>query len=287
MTFLTSEPQPIQHRFNVILFGDTGDGKSSIINLISGDHVARRPLLSGILDAGHYNVTIQGRDFCIFDTPGLDKPEWLMDPGYLVNAISNANSLVRYLSDTGGINLLVFCMRSGSITPDMQHNYLLFHDFLCHKKVPIALLVTHLEPEEEQNWWLFANSQLPECGIDAVDHAYITTKQELGGRYYVSRQAVHDILIAHGCGVAFTQERVGWVTELFQKSLDFIGFRPRLDSFPPWIFENGKGKDEIASILAKICRLDEDVDVDGALRDHQNALIQPTATTVCDAYRTI
>ncbi|KAF8546146.1 hypothetical protein OG21DRAFT_1399269, partial [Imleria badia] len=121
---------------NVVLFRDTGAGRNSIINLILGDDVACRPLLSGILDTKRYNVTIQGRHFRIFNTPGLDKSEWLVDPGYLVGVISNAIRLVRYLTDTEGINLLVFCMWSGAITRDMEHNYLLFHDFLCHNKVP-------------------------------------------------------------------------------------------------------------------------------------------------------
>ncbi|KAF8135631.1 hypothetical protein EV363DRAFT_801647 [Boletus edulis] len=273
---LTSEPQLIQHRSNVVLFGEMGSGKSSIVNLVMGlDHdVAKTSsgASSCTLDARHYDVTIQGRDFRIFDTVGLNEPQSLRDPDCLIGAINKAYRLVKFLSDTGGINLLVFCVRRGRITTNMQQNYMLFHDFLCYKKVPIALVVTHLEHEEKmEDWWLYNNPHFTECGIQTVGHACITAKREFSDRYEASRQAVHDLLVAHGRGVGFTQERVSWVAELFQKLLDFVGVHPRMDSIKvraQKLREYGLREEEIAALLVKITAMDEDMALVKPLRPH-------------------
>ena len=284
---LTNEPRPIQRRANVVLFGEMGAGKSSVVNLILGlDHdVARTSsgASSCTLDARPYDVTIQGQDFRIFDTVGLNEPQSLRDPDCLIGAINKAYRLVRYLSDTGGINLLVFCIRRGRITANMQQNYLLFHDFLCHKKVPIALVITHLEHEENmEDWWLYNRSHFAECGIHTVGHACITAKREFSDRYHASRQAVHDLLITHGCGAGFMQERVSWVTELFQKLLDFVGFHPRLDSIKvraQKLREYGLREDEIAVLLVKITAVDEDMALIRPLRPHVFTLLRGRRST--------
>ncbi|KAF8548122.1 hypothetical protein OG21DRAFT_803223 [Imleria badia] len=296
---LASEPQQIQPRFNVVLFGESGAGKSSVINLILGlDHDVARTSAGAspcTLDARPYDVTIQGRNFRLFDTIGFFEPQSLRDPDHLIGSIYKAYRLVRYLSDDTGINLLVFCIRRGRITALMQQNYLLFHDFLCHKKVPTALVITHLEHEESmEDWWLYNHSHFTECGIHVVGHACITAKREFRDRYHVSMQVIHDLLIAHGCGVAFTQERVSWVTELFQKSLDSVGLRPRLDSTrgrAQKLREYGLREDEIAVLLVKIGAVDEDMAFISPPRSLRNALMGLRArirtTTVGDIRHTI
>lgn len=284
---LTSEPRPIQRRSNVVLFGEMGAGKSSLVNLILGsDHdVAKTSsgASSCTLDARPYDVTVQGRDFRIFDTVGLNEPQSLRDPDCLIGAINKAYRLVKYLSDTGGINLLVFCIRRGRITANMQQNYLLFHDFLCHKKVPIALVITHLEHEENmEDWWLYNHSHFTECGIHIVGHACITAKREFGDRYHASRQAVHDLLIAYGYGVGFMQERVSWVAELFQKLLDFVGFHPRFDSIKvraQKLREYGLREDEIEVLLVKITAVDKDLALVKPLRPHVFTLLRSRRST--------
>lgn len=266
----------MQRRSNIVLFGEIGAGKSSVVNLILGSDrdIARTSsgASSCTLDARPYDVTIQGREFRIFDTVGLNEPQSLRDPDCLISAINKAYRLVKFLSDTGGINLLVFCVRRGRITANMQQNYLLFHDFLSQKKVPIALVVTHLEHEENmEDWWLYNHPHFVECGIHIIGHACITAKREFRERYDASRQVVHDLLITHGCGPGFTQERVSWLTELFQKLLDFVGFRPRLDSFKvraQKLREYGLRDNEIAALLMKISAVDEDLAHVKPIRPH-------------------
>jgi len=264
---LTSEPQPMQNRSNIVLFGEMGAGKSSVVNLIMGQVVAKTSssASSCTLDAKAYEVTIQGRDFRIFDTVGLNEPEKLRDSDCLIGAIFKAYRLVSYLSETGGISLLLFCIQKGRITVSMEQNYLLFHDFLCHKRVPVALVVTHLEHEESmENWWPDNHSHFADCGIHTVGQACITSNPVFHERYYASRQVVHDLLVAHGCGSGFTYERVSWLTGLFQKLLDLAGVHPRWDSIKARarkFREYGLKENEIATLLTKISAVDEDLEL--------------------------
>ena len=292
---LASDSQLARPRFNVVVFGESGAGKSSVVNLILGlDHDVARTSAGAshcTLDARPYDVTIQGRHFRLLDTVGLVEPQSSRDSDYLIGSISKAYRLVRYLSDTGAINLLIFCIRAGRVAASLRGYYLLFHDFLCHKKVPTALVVTHLEHEENmEDWWLYNHSLLTEYDIHIVGHACITARREFRDRYHVSMQAVHDLLIAHGCGVGanFTRERVSWVTVLFQKSLDFVGVRPRLDpaqAMARKLREYGLREDDIAILLAKFRAFDEDIAIIGPPRGRRNALFGLMAkirtTTVC------
>lgn len=278
-----SEPQSVIRRSNVVLFGEMGAGKSSIVNLIFGlDHdVARTSsgASSCTLDARPYDVTIQRRDFRIFDTVGLNEPQSPRDPDCLISAINKAYRLVRYLLHNGGINLLIFCTRRGRITANMQQNYLLFYDFLCHKKVPVALVITHLEHEENmEDWWLYNHLHFEECGIDLVGHACITARREFHNRYRASRQVLHDLLIAHGCGVGFTDEKASWAAgKSRRRSVQKLR-------------EYGLREDEIA-VLLKIQAVDEDLALIRPSRGLRDALEWAWARirtpTVCDIYHAI
>ncbi|KIK99086.1 hypothetical protein PAXRUDRAFT_823121 [Paxillus rubicundulus Ve08.2h10] len=265
----TSEPKPLQSRANIVIFGEAGAGKSSLVNLILGSDAAKTSSDAGgcTLDAKYYDTTILGRDFRIYDTVGLNEAQAeaqaFQDPDRLIGAIIKAYRLVQSLSDAGGINLLVFCVRRGRITASMQHNYKLFQDFLCHKKVPVSLVITHLENEENmEKWWSDNKAHFAEFGIHVIDHACTTTKRTFSSRYQDSRQVVHNLLVTRGFGAGFTMEKVSWAAELFRKLLELVGIQPRLDSLKirsQKLHEYGIGVVEIQTLLAKIVAIDKDL----------------------------
>ena len=163
-------------RKNVVLFGETGVGKSSVINLMAGAEVA---LTSGnlegcTLEATEYSFTLPGEpSLRIYDTAGLNEPE--MGVNSFFGAIEKAHKLITSLHDAGGIDLLLFCIRGGRITATMQRNYRLFFEFLCGEKVPLAFVVTHLEHEDVmENWWQKNEKTFEKYGIQSVAHACIT-----------------------------------------------------------------------------------------------------------------
>ncbi|KAI6044683.1 P-loop containing nucleoside triphosphate hydrolase protein [Pisolithus marmoratus] len=132
---------------NIILFGETGVGKSSVVNLIAGRPVAEvSPDVEGCtLQSKEYKFDVGKVRVSIWDTVGLEEPEMGVN-GY-IPAIEKAWLLIKRLREAGGVDLLLFCIRGNRVTMTTQSNYRLFYEILCGQQVPIALVITHLERE--------------------------------------------------------------------------------------------------------------------------------------------
>jgi tRNA U34 5-carboxymethylaminomethyl modifying GTPase MnmE/TrmE len=139
---------------NIVIFGEIGAGKSSVVNLMAGQKkVATSPgTVRCTMDCEEHLITFDGYNYKVFDTIGLEDPKLEIDE-YL-NAIVNAHSLITKLKDAGGIDLLLFCVRAGRVTTTFQNNYRLFFEWLGEERVPIVLVLTGLERETRmENWW--------------------------------------------------------------------------------------------------------------------------------------
>ncbi|KAI9569758.1 P-loop containing nucleoside triphosphate hydrolase protein [Boletus coccyginus] len=163
---ILEKPRPA----NVVFFGNTGSGKSSLINLIAGHTIAE--VSSGgvcTLDSRPYKIRIGARWLQIWDTMGFKS-------SHDTRATESATQLIRSLPGEGGIDLIVFIMR-GSLTPSELSCYRLFEEVLCGGQVPVALVVTHLEsynPMEE--WWeTNGNDLLKHLRGNVIGHACITS----------------------------------------------------------------------------------------------------------------
>ena len=129
--------------------------------------------------------TLQATEYCftlpstkmllrVFDTVGLEESE--MDINAFIGAIEKAQKLITSLRNAYGIDLLLFCIKAGRFTAAMQRNYHLFSEVLCNSRVPLALVITHLENEDVmENWWDRNQKTLEKYEIRAVAHACITT----------------------------------------------------------------------------------------------------------------
>ncbi|KAG1716108.1 hypothetical protein ID866_1080, partial [Astraeus odoratus] len=160
---------------NVILFGETGVGKSSVINLITGRKVAEvSPDVEGCtMNSKDYEFTLGSKLIKIWDTVGLEEPQMGVN-GYYA-AIVKAYALISKLSTAGGVDLLLFCFRGNKITATTQSNYRLFYEVLCNKQVPIALVITHLERERRmEDWWDRNERHILKYGIQSAGHACVT-----------------------------------------------------------------------------------------------------------------
>ncbi|KAF8552002.1 P-loop containing nucleoside triphosphate hydrolase protein [Imleria badia] len=180
--------------FNVILFGETGAGKSSVVNLLAGKEVARTsPDIDGCTKACHpYSLIVNDVSYTVWDTVGLDEP-MIGDTGYL-RAIEQACKLVRDLTKAGGVDLLLFCHRQGRITTITQKNYALLYEAACRKSVPIAVVITHLEQEEHMEEWWEQNADIFEQrGVKFCGHACVTTLPD-DPKMQESKEAIERIL---------------------------------------------------------------------------------------------
>ncbi|KAH7888363.1 P-loop containing nucleoside triphosphate hydrolase protein [Phlebopus sp. FC_14] len=268
---------PSSKRVNIVVFGEIGSGKSSLVNLIVGSNVAETSSDAGscTLDARYYDAIVQNRSFRIYDTVGLNEPEFLAHPDSLVSAINKGYRLVKSLADEGGISLLLFCVRRGRITTNMQNNYKIFQDFFCQKKVPVALVVTHCDGDGADEWWEMNHEDFAYFGIHAVAHACITANPKFASLYPISRQKVCDLLLRHSSGEGFTMEKATWIAELIRNILVMVGIKPRIDSLKARsqkLRECGLADSEIEMVLKRISSLDRDLDTLRRFRRSRPAL---------------
>ena len=254
------DPSPSAHprTVNVVLFGETGVGKSSVINLIARKEVAKvssdvnRCTNLSTMQFTRYDIPFDDMSFAIFDTIGLEEPQMRIN-GYL-KAIEQAHELIVKLGAAGGIHLLLFCMRRGKITANALNNYRLFYECLCNTKVPIGLVVTGLETEVEmEDWWTRNKTPIEHYGIKSHGHACITAVQDEvpggGLKYMESQKKIRELLktcAPKNEAFAFLPEPHTWFAELGKGMKSFIEKH-----------RNPKTRD-VVRVLTNRCKLDRE-----------------------------
>ncbi|KAG1844166.1 hypothetical protein DFJ58DRAFT_731285 [Suillus subalutaceus] len=237
---------------NIVIFGETGAGKSSVINLMAGQQIAHISPDSHrcTLHWTEYPIIFEnGSRYKVFDTVGLEEPR-IQTQDYLT-AISNAYGLINTLKERGGIDLLLFCIRGGRVTGTMQSNYRLFFEFLCEEKVPLALVITNLEREINMEDWYTRNAgHLEKHNIRSAGHACITAANLLDGRhrekYEESRGILCRVVEAH-CNASMEgwTGGQGWLGSFIGKLMEFVVKRPK--------------KTDVIGILTKRCGMTKEV----------------------------
>lgn len=130
----------------MILFGDAGSGKSSIVNMLIGTDAAK------VAEDGSrctfqnecYEANIGDTSFRFHDTAGLDEGDQNRVPHW--SAIEALYTLIRQLD---GVSLLVYCMR-GKIKENSRANWILFNKVICAEQVPAIVAVTGFELDDSE-----------------------------------------------------------------------------------------------------------------------------------------
>ena len=155
-------------------------GKSSIINMLVGEHVAAvsNQAAGCTYTNDRFRATIAGREVMLYDTAGLNEAE----TGTVshARAIQNLRSLV---NDLKTVNLLVYCIRGTRFRKIIAKNYKLICNNICgrHRKVPVLLVITGLENEHNMDdWWEENKGDFG--GMEFCGHACITAIRGKGSR---------------------------------------------------------------------------------------------------------
>ncbi|CAF0741297.1 unnamed protein product [Adineta steineri] len=204
--------------FNVVIFGESGVGKSSLINLLFNKDIAETSdaALGCTFESKLYRGDREGHSFNIYDTTGLNESEkGLVKPEV---AVGNLMKLINSLTD--GIHLLIMCMKKGRINNAVSNNYQLFYDGIFEASVPILLVVTQCELDDPIDSWKIHNQALLRSQFKMNFHDIICVTTLNKGKhaskfkeeYTLSREAL-------GAAIAQHSLKQPWVIKNF---MDFL-----------------------------------------------------------------
>ncbi|KAI6158678.1 hypothetical protein EDD17DRAFT_994506 [Pisolithus thermaeus] len=161
---------------NVVVLGECGVGKSSIINMISGAQTTKTS--SNVLGESPVSCRV------VVMESGLRVNFWEMKglPGDVGTAptrlLRDLKTIVRRLLVFLSIDLLLFCIRAGSVTSAFVQGYQAIYVDVCARKVPIALVINGLEGSsglDMHGWWAKNKDRLFNRGLAFDIHACVTT----------------------------------------------------------------------------------------------------------------
>jgi len=220
---------------NIILFGEAGSGKSSLVNMIVGQDVAR---VSGSAEGctfknDAYLTIIANTTFKIYDTAGLNEGDQGRVPHW--KAIQELYTLIRQLD---GVSLLIYCMR-GRVKENARANWLLFNKVICAEKVPIIAVVTGLETyDNPDDWWrdegnqkVFNRNGIKPKAVGCVV-SFAGNKKEHQDIYNDSQQKLLKLITKHCLREPWRKEKEKWLANIYQETFytDLCLFsRSRLD----------------------------------------------------------
>jgi predicted GTPase len=217
---------------NVIIFGETGVGKSSIVNMFDGDKPASvgNGAQGVTFEHRFYQKHICGTLFRVFDTVGLNEgAEGAMDTA---TAIVKLYELIMGLRN--GVSLLVYVMRAPRITMTGKKNYELFRT-LCDGIVPIVMVVTGLEDMEDMDqWWRDNQAAFDKCNMFLSDVACVTGtkgKDRNGAHVYEaefasSKKKVEELIDRNYSQTPWKTERQPWFVRVAVKFAGVRRFAP-------------------------------------------------------------
>lgn len=234
-----SSPPPYDssNRRNILIVGDVGAGKSSVINLIAGRQLARtsHDAVSCTLQSEEYIVSLGGIEFALHDTVGLHEAVADMKTKDYLDSVYQACTLISKLKRSGGISLVMFCMKGGRITSSVQQTYNLFAKVFCNRQVPVVVIVTHLEEYDDmEQWWKKNEKSIEQYGFNSHGHACITATRGYQGaykdKYEQSRRTIQRLLVNHSRGTAWQEDQGTWIQRLLRYLASLFGFSSRQPS---------------------------------------------------------
>ncbi|KAJ8593070.1 kinase-like protein [Rhizopogon salebrosus TDB-379] len=176
----TTSSLSISRPLNVLIFGETGVGKSSVINLIMGRDAAPTSADAPTCTLEHtpYEITLENKRFKLWEVSSLASmgffrrlfTKWRMKKTY------------KKLYSDDGVYLLLYCMRNSRAHGTLASDYKLFTSIVGSTagRVPVAAVVTCLEdyPMDMDDWWTKNELNLEREGMKFSKHACIMALPE-------------------------------------------------------------------------------------------------------------
>jgi GTP-binding protein EngB required for normal cell division len=226
----------------VVVFGESGVGKSSVINMLLGATEISCGPRGHTFEPTSFLLNFP-RDFLpntpvtLWDTVGFNVDNTGIVPE--TEAIVALYKLLHELSNAGGVSLLVFVIRGPHIKESTQHNWTLFNDVICNKGIPSIVVVTGMEgmaskPNGMDDWREENKETFTKYGISPTRYACVTTskgrKTNKGifadeGLYLESQQRLLSIIHSAHAVLPLQVPPIQWFKTVLEKS--FLGIKYR------------------------------------------------------------
>ncbi|KAG1749596.1 hypothetical protein EDD22DRAFT_808530 [Suillus occidentalis] len=211
MGFLKREQEALKQDslagpLNVLLFGETGVGKSAIINLIVGNDVVETSPDAEPCTLQHpsHEVNLRDRSFKLWEVSSIDSMGFFRASFTKQRLKTSYNKLYK----DEGVYLLLYCMRGSRAQRALIRDYKFFTDVVGSSVtvaggVKVAAVVTNLEdyPTDMDRWWVKNKDNLESLGMRFTAHACITSLPDhpnaspaIRARRHRSKQAIRSLI---------------------------------------------------------------------------------------------
>ncbi|CAF1201077.1 unnamed protein product [Adineta ricciae] len=164
----------------ILVIGQTGAGKSSLVNLLAGKKVAK------VCDGANgctfkfetHQCDYNGELFELIDTVGLNEGS-----KGTVRPKDAMKMLIKFIKgNKRGFSCIIFVMPKGRITESFEKNHMLFCQTLLNGQTPAILFLSHCEADEPMNTWI--NNEENKIALELYGFSDVVcgTAQE-GGRF--------------------------------------------------------------------------------------------------------
>jgi uncharacterized membrane protein YdjX (TVP38/TMEM64 family)/GTP-binding protein EngB required for normal cell division len=162
---------------NIVIFGTTGSGKSSIVNILleSEEAPASNDAMGCTAKPENYDFSIDEGKYRIWDTPGLNEGSEGLVPAKV--ALKNLKSFVKeVMRDNNRPPLFILCIEgSMDVKAQLRH-----YDSLKSTigAAPFSIVVTGMDRYSSSpwsKWWGEHRKVLQSFGVASVDHACVCT----------------------------------------------------------------------------------------------------------------
>jgi len=258
-----------QRIHNIIVFGEKGSGKSSLVKMIVEEDAITMSAcahLQGCASRNEpYEATIDNNTFVFYDTAGLSKGRVLH-----WKAIEELYSLIRRLD---GISLFIYCIK-GATGANAMASCTLFSKVVCGEKVPSVLVVTGLEAfRDPDDWRMDASNRevLENSGIKATNIGCVVSFRGKRHRYaeiYTASQAkLRRLITTNFIPRPWSAEKEVWFSSIFRDVCSFkfcFAYRRRLafsentrDTIGQFIEESEMGEEEEERLVTMLLKAEK------------------------------
>lgn len=175
---------------NVMVMGETGVGKSALVNLIAGHEIAKVSPDASLCTAKttKYPTTVGLAPYILWEVTGFNQPGTNSDAQIMEKGLLSA------VEQKATVDVVLFCMRGKKMTKETQTIYslikLMFGDY-----VPIILVVMHLEGEKVmEDWWVRNEQGLKNKGVVGEAHVCVTAVRDQARYATKSADSRRDVL---------------------------------------------------------------------------------------------